>query len=551
MENFSYKKLEIEKKVLEDDILDSINTELLEKIIKNFTKITGISIEILSKKDKILASTNKKSICYKYFYLNESLNQNCYKHNCHSKIKDFKDFNDLCKIFKCHNMLYYAYIPIILKDEEIGRVLIKDFYLEKRPTQKEIIEFADKNNLESKELIKNINSIKVINEEELELYIEFIIDFAKLIGKLSLNKEVELYLKKELHSSESEIAANYEELIAIEEELRSQYDQLKLRESQLYESQQSLKKIYSTMNQGLALHEMIFDKEGNAIDYRFINVNPKFEELTGMKREDIIGKTVLEVMPNTEKYWIEAYAKVVQDGKTIIYENFSKELNRYYKVSAYRVEKNNFATLIEDISEKKLFDQKIKKAWMQTIESLGNVVELKDPYTSGHQKRVAELAKKIGKYMGFVDEKLDAIYMSGLLHDIGKISIPTEILTNPKRLSKEEFNLIKTHPQNGHDIIKDIDFPWDIKTIILQHHEKINGTGYPNGLLEADIRMEAKIISVADVVEAISSHRPYRPSLGVDFALKEIKSNKGILYDNHVVEAVLHLYNNGEISDII
>jgi putative nucleotidyltransferase with HDIG domain len=186
--------------------------------------------------------------------------------------------------------------------------------------------------------------------------------------------------------------------------------------------------------------------------------------------------------------------------------------------------------------------QKIKRAMYATIETMSKIVEAKDPYTAGHQKRVSQLAASIAKELNLSQDKIEGIRIASLIHDIGKISIPTEILSKPSKLSDIEFNLIKAHSQIGYDILKSIDFSYPIANIILQHHERLDGSGYPNHLKGDEILLEAKILSVADVVEAMSSHRPYRPALGIDAALEEISQNKGILYEPEVVDICLRLF---------
>ena len=173
---------------------------------------------------------------------------------------------------------------------------------------------------------------------------------------------------------------------------------------------------------------------------------------------------------------------------------------------------------------------------------MSQMVEIRDPYTAGHQRRVSNLAYAIASGMGLSTHQADGIRMAGLIHDIGKLSLPAEILTKPGRITVKEVALVKDHPQVGYDILKGIAFPWPIAQIVLQHHEKIDGSGYPQGLLGKDIMLEAKIISVADVVESIASHRPYRPALGIDAALKEISENKNIFYDAQVVDICLTIF---------
>ena len=173
------------------------------------------------------------------------------------------------------------------------------------------------------------------------------------------------------------------------------------------------------------------------------------------------------------------------------------------------------------------------------INSLSLTVDARDPYTAGHQKRVAQLAIEIARSLGLGKTQVSSIRMAGILHDLGKIAIPAEILSKPSMLSDIEFRLIKTHPQVGYDILKNINFPTPVARIVHQHHERMDGSGYPLGLAGDDILPEARILMVADVVEAMFSHRPYRPGLGMDKALAEIKKNRGKFYDPDVVDACL------------
>lgn len=196
------------------------------------------------------------------------------------------------------------------------------------------------------------------------------------------------------------------------------------------------------------------------------------------------------------------------------------------------------------IAEEQLQDSlnKLRKLLGGTIQVLASIIEIRDPYTAGHQRRVSDLARAIATEIGLSENQIDGIRTAGVIHDIGKISIPSEILSKPGRLTEIEFCMIKNHPQIGHDILKDIEFPWPIAQIVLQHHERMNGSGYPQGLAGKDILMEARILAVADVVEAMSSHRPYRSALGIDKALETISQNKGILYDPQVVDACVKLF---------
>jgi HD-GYP domain-containing protein (c-di-GMP phosphodiesterase class II) len=170
-------------------------------------------------------------------------------------------------------------------------------------------------------------------------------------------------------------------------------------------------------------------------------------------------------------------------------------------------------------------------------------VEARDPYTAGHQRRVSDLARTIATEMGLSRDRIDGIRVMGAIHDLGKISIPAEILSKPTKLNDMEFGLIKAHAHAGYDILKDIDFPWPVAEIILQHHEKLNGSGYPQGLKGDEIHLEARIVGVADKVEAMASHRPYRPSLGLEEALADISQNRGTLYDADAVDVCMRLFH--------
>jgi putative nucleotidyltransferase with HDIG domain len=192
--------------------------------------------------------------------------------------------------------------------------------------------------------------------------------------------------------------------------------------------------------------------------------------------------------------------------------------------------------------------EKILKAFDGIVRATSRTVEWRDPYTAGHQRRVAELACAIAEECELAKDQIDGVRVAGIIHDLGKISVPAEILSKPSKLTPNEFNIIKEHPQVGHDILKEIEFPWPIAEIVLQHHERLNGTGYPQGLSGKFIRLESKILSVADVVEAMATHRPYRPALGLDEALQEIVDHKETWFDPEVVEACLRVFHKKKFT---
>jgi PAS domain S-box-containing protein/putative nucleotidyltransferase with HDIG domain len=227
--------------------------------------------------------------------------------------------------------------------------------------------------------------------------------------------------------------------------------------------------------------------------------------------------------------WLEVYSFPWRDnheGKIIGVINYLRDIT-------YRLQ-------IEEEREDSL--RKVQKTLDGTVAALASLSEQRDPYTAGHQQRVAQLACAIAHEMNLSHNLIEGLKVIGWLHDIGKMTIPAELLCKPCQLSEYEFNIIKVHPQNAFDILKDIEFPWPVAKAVFQHHERLNGSGYPSGSLGNDIILEARILAVADVTEAISSHRPYRPALGVEKALEEISRNSGFLYDQNIVDACLTLF---------
>ncbi|MBT0963300.1 HD-GYP domain-containing protein [Denitromonas iodatirespirans] len=187
---------------------------------------------------------------------------------------------------------------------------------------------------------------------------------------------------------------------------------------------------------------------------------------------------------------------------------------------------------------------KLRKTLLDSVMAIAATVEMRDPYTAGHQRRVAEIGAAIARDLGMSEHRVEGLRLACVVHDVGKVKIPAEILNKPGRLSKLEFELIKNHAQDGYEVLKEIDFPWPIAQFVLQHHERLDGSGYPNGLKGEQILPESRILSVADVIEAMASHRPYRPGLGIEAALTEIEVNRGDLFDSEVVEVALNLFRH-------
>jgi HD-GYP domain-containing protein (c-di-GMP phosphodiesterase class II) len=220
------------------------------------------------------------------------------------------------------------------------------------------------------------------------------------------------------------------------------------------------------------------------------------------------------------------------------------ELIKEVSVLKQRIRELEQSESERELVKEKLRDslQQLRRAVETIIQVLVMAVEVKDPYTAGHQRRMTNLARAIAGEMGLPPEIIEGLRMAGVIHDIGKITLPTEVLSKPTKMSDIEISLISEHVRLGYDILKDVESPWPMAEIVYQHHERMDGSGYPRNLKGEEIRIEARILAVADVVEAMASNRPYRPAVGLDAALEEIEKNKGILYDNAAADACLRLF---------
>ncbi|MDD4836858.1 MAG: HD-GYP domain-containing protein [Dethiosulfovibrio sp.] len=195
-------------------------------------------------------------------------------------------------------------------------------------------------------------------------------------------------------------------------------------------------------------------------------------------------------------------------------------------------------------------NSRLSRSLLGVVDAMGKVVESRDPYTAGHQRRVASIASTIARRLGLSEDDVEGVRIAGLVHDIGKIAIPAEILTKPARLNKLEFRMVQTHPDAGYDMLQSIDFPWPVAEMVRQHHERMDGSGYPRGIKGDEILIGARCLAVADVVEAISSHRPYRPGLGLEEARLELETNRGTIYDPQVVDVCISMMDEGDFMEI-
>ena len=302
------------------------------------------------------------------------------------------------------------------------------------------------------------------------------------------------------------------------------------------------------------------------MDLRTTYVSPSIERTLGFTPEERRSQRVEEQIPPQQ---LQLVCKVLAEelgrekaedtdpdrSKTVVLDYYHKDGSIKSLETNIRGIRDNNGDLIgiyglsRDITERKEAEEglmktltNLRKALRATIQVMISTMEARDPRTAGHQTRSADLARAIAEEMGLPQNTIEGIEIAGSVHDIGKLAIPAEILSKPAKLSELEFSLIKEHPGKGYDILKDIESSWPLAEIVFQHHERMDGSGYPRNMKGDAILMEARVLAVADVVEAMSSHRPYRLALGIDAALEEIEKNRGTLYDTDVTDACLRLF---------
>ena len=296
--------------------------------------------------------------------------------------------------------------------------------------------------------------------------------------------------------------------------------------------------------------EGIFVVDG---EFAVVFCNERMSSVLGYPPGELLGKHVSELhLPEDAEFRGDQERRLRAGESTQYQSRFLRADGSpvWVNVSASPIfdDDGGFAgslAMVADISRQRDAEGRLKQALSGTVAAMGALVEMRDPYTAGHERRAAELVVAIGRELGLDHDALETLDLTARMHDIGQIAVPAEILTRPGRLSQNEFTLVKAHPQVAFDILSSIDFGRPIADVILQHHERLDGSGYPNALTGDAILLEARILAVADVVEAMSSHRPYRPALGVEAALAEVSAGAGRLYDTEVVGACERVFAAG------
>jgi PAS domain S-box-containing protein len=346
------------------------------------------------------------------------------------------------------------------------------------------------------------------------------------------------------------------------QELIEELSSLKQRIQELEQSKSELKRAKEALTHAHDLMRYIIEHDRSCIavhdrDLKYLYVSQRYLDDYGVKEKNVIGKQHYDVFPDLPQKWRDVHQKALAgeissaEDDPYVREDGTVDRTRWECRPWYEVDGSIGGIIIytEIITERK----RAEKQFQHTLESLGravgttiqlmvSAVETRDPYTAGHQIRSANLARAIATDMGLSPDRIEGIRLASSIHDIGKLSIPAEILSKPTKLTDMEFSLIKEHAQQGYEMLKDVESPWPLAEIVRQHHERVDGSGYPGHLQGEDISLEARILAVSDAVEAMASHRPYRPGLGIDVALAEIEKHSGTFYDNAVADACLKLF---------
>ena len=294
---------------------------------------------------------------------------------------------------------------------------------------------------------------------------------------------------------------------------------------------------------------------------RIVSHNQKFlrmwrvpEPIASTRDDNLVMGFVLDQVTDPDGFLAklgDVYTRSDSESHDVIEFKDGRVFERYSQPQKIGSRSVGRVWSFRDITESRRAEREIQESFARLRKALGGIiqamsltVEKRDPYTAGHQRRVADLARAIATEMDLPAERVNGIRLAGVIHDVGKISVPADILSKPGRLTEHEFGIIKDHPQVGYDILKGIEFPWPIADIVHQHHERMDGSGYPKALAGEQILLDSRIMAVSDVVEAMSSHRPYRPALGKEAALEEIAAKSGACYDPDVVSACLRVFRD-------
>ena len=393
-----------------------------------------------------------------------------------------------------------------------------------------------------------ISEIPILNSKKIQDIIAFMKNLVILLHDMIDRRLKVMELEEEILQSYEELEASYQDVSELNDKLTILNQDLLLKNNIVSQSEKRNQILIDKVKQGIMILNFSIDFSKEIPFYRVRYINKAMRNIINYLSDDI---DINSIESELIKYVLinAKHGNLAKEEKRTFH---CGENDKYYEIEYEKLSENELMVCILDVTDHKRKIEWQKKQIWDIVSAMGKLVEKRDLYTADHQKKVAILATRIAISLGIERKRIESVFIASLLHDIGKISIPSEILTKPDKLSDIEYELMKTHVLKAYEILKDINFEMPVAEIVKQHHEKINGSGYPDRLAGQEIMLESKIIAVSDVYEAITSHRPYRPSLGVEFAEKHLEAEKGVLYDIEVVEACLKVVESQQwgIDDV-
>lgn len=504
-----------------------LDAAAIQGLAEDLNALTGHVVSIVDLHDNFLVQAGWHEACLDFHRVNA---ESCER--CRESDTDMTEgvARGETHAYKCKNGLWHVVTPLFVGDRHLGNVFTSQFFFDDDEVDPGFFEAqAERFGYEETAYLDAIKAIPRYSHAAIDALMRFYVRLAEQIALLGL--------------SNLELA----ETMAARERA---FDARATSESLLVKSQRIARVGHYTFDvrAGIWSSSEVLD-EIFGIDDTYLRDFDGWLDIVHAEDRDMMAKYVAEDVLGAHRPFDRLYRLTrVSDGAT-------RWVHGLGDLSCD--DEGNPLILfgiIQDVTESTLAEEAVRESAGQLVrmvydvaEAMGRVVEARDPYTQGHQQRVAALAVRIARQMGLQQDKIDEVEMAGLLHDVGKLRIPTEILTKPGRLSVNEYALVQGHPEQGWEILKDINFPWAVAEITRQHHERMDGSGYPNGLVDGEIHSAARILAVADVVEAMASHRPYRPTLGIDAAIEEIITHP-TQFDPGVTAACVALYDAGELG---
>ncbi len=503
-------------------LAEIIDVPAVQALMDDFYTLTDLPIAVIDLEGRVLVGTGWQDICTKFHRINPETLANCLESD---RVLTQGVARGEFRAYKCKNGLSDTVTPLFVGDTHVANVFTGQFfYDDEEPDIAFFEQQAARYGFDRDGYLDAIRRVPRVSHATVDALMRFYIRLAEQIAQVG-------YSNRMLSQTVEDLANT---------------------ESKLQESSQLNQQVIDGAREGIIVY---------GTDMRYKVFNPFMETLSGVMASEVLGKLPGEAFPFLMSAGvIENYERVFA-GETTPAAELSFEIDGrtgwVIETSAPLRDASGevigVIATVQDITERKeagaallASNERLEGVLQSITETMGKIVETRDPYTQGHEQGVARLSRLISAEMGLPADDVDAIELAALVHDIGKLSVPAEILNKPGKLSDIEFSLIKEHSQSGYDLLKDIDYDWPIAEIVLQHHERMDGSGYPNALYAEDISMAARVIAVADVVEAMTSHRPYRPALGLDAAIAEISSHPG-KYDADVSAACMRLHEQGRI----